>query len=222
MQVYQNNSIVPYDYPDATTKYRMKKKDISFAIKLTLPFLYFADPLFYLGSFIDFRVYLFDETMGFASNLIKGVKNNAYAGSYLAKLDLSYGSTDKENFRSSAGVSLFGVDISTQVSNGGLGEYYNLSPILEMLITCDSDNEALAYSLTKLLKVGVEIVIGYDHVFAQEMKIDFMLIDKPINLTADSDSLNFTNYSLPLQLTAQEEAAVRELIRERINYREPL
>ena len=195
LQTYQNNSIYPYDYPDLTTKYRMKKKEISFSILIKIPMVFdFFDPL-YLKLL---KVYIFDETMGFGSNLITDVSRSdlitGYTGSYLAKLDLSYNSSNSTNFKSVTGENLFEVSVREEKINTNTPPT-NPHYTGYILINCLTDNEELDYSGSKRLKVGIEYMQGIDedpnydkNVYAKEISVDFQLIDLPLELNAVNDA----------------------------------
>lgn len=195
LQTYANNFIVPYDYPDITTKYRMKKKEISFSILIKIPMVFaYYNPL-YLKLL---KVYIFDETMGFGSNLITGVTRAdliaGYTGSCLAKLDLSYNSLDNAHFKNAIGENLFEVSVSEEVINATTP---TANPLYTgyILINCLTDNEALDYSGSKRLKVGIEYMQGVDehpdddgNVYARSIDVSFQLIDNSLELNAINDS----------------------------------
>jgi len=195
LQTYANNFIVPYDYPDITTKYRMKKKEISFSILIKIPMVFaYYNPL-YLKLL---KVYIFDETMGFGSNLITGVSRSdlitGYTGSYLAKLDLTYNSLDKIHFKNAIGENLFEVSVSEEVINATTPP---ANPLYTgyILINCLTDNETLNYSGSKRLKVGIEYMQAVDehpdddgNVYARSIDVSFQLIDNSLELNAINDS----------------------------------
>jgi hypothetical protein len=198
LQTYANNFIVPYDYPDITTKYRMKKKEISFSILIKIP-MFFTFFSYYNPLYLKLlKVYIFDETMGFGSNLITGVTRAdliaGYTGSCLAKLDLSYNSLDNAHFKNAIGENLFEVSVSEEVINATTPP---ANPLYTgyILINCLTDNEALDYSGSKRLKVGIEYMQGVDEhpkddgkVYARSIDVSFQLIDNSLELNAINDS----------------------------------
>ena len=199
LQTYQNNSIYPYDYPDLTTKYRMKKKAISFSIKIKISmFTYYVNPLYlYL-----LRIYIFDETMGMPSNFITNVNRSdlmsGYTGSYLAKLDLTYNSLNKTHFKNAYNQNLFEITYNESVINrDSIVVFGTPAPMYDgyILINCMTDNEQLNYAGNRRLKVGIEYMQGIDehpndddNVYAKEISVDFQLIDLPLELNAVNDA----------------------------------
>lgn len=195
LQTYPNNFIVPYDYSDLTTKYRMKKKEISFSILIKIPMVFaYYNPL----RLKLLKVYIFDETMGFGSNLITDVSRSdlitGYTGSYLAKLDLTYNSLDKIHFKNTIGSNLFEVSVSEEIISATTPP---ANPLYTgyILINCLTDNETLNYSGSKRLKVGIEYMQGVDehpgdddNVYARSIEVSFQLIDNSLELNAINDS----------------------------------
>ena len=145
LQTYDNLAVVPYDYANLNTKYRMKKKAIAFSIKITIP-LSNAQP-FYLSLL---RIYLFDQTMGFASNLIEGISKadleSGYAGQYLAMLNLRYDSSNKDHFTNMLGANLFDVEVLYQTDvESSYFLTYSPARTGTVIINCFTDNESLNY-----------------------------------------------------------------------------
>ena len=88
LQTYANTGIVPYDYPDLNTKYRMKKKAITFRIKFTCNYWTGINP-----HISALRFFIFEDGNGFSSNfsnISQAEAQTGYSGAYLAKLDLSF------------------------------------------------------------------------------------------------------------------------------------
>ena len=162
---------MPYDYPDLNTKYRMKKKAITFRIKFTCNYWTGINP-----HISALRFFIFEDGNGFSSNfsnISQAEAQTGYSGAYLAKLDLSF-TYDNLNsgvyesatayFKNSANLNLFQI---TYVYGGYRNEYNGIdgdgNPVYiqiptsrELYISCDSDNEQLNYSGNRRLRVGVE------------------------------------------------------------------
>ena len=115
LQTYTNTGVVPYDYPDPNTKYRMKKKQIAFSIKFSLSrHLQGIRP-----DISALRFFIFEDTNGFSSNFSQISQSDAqsgYSGAYLAKLDLSFTNINYVNgayepviyhFKNSSNINLF-------------------------------------------------------------------------------------------------------------------
>ena len=205
LQTYSNTGIVPYNYPDVGTKYRMKKKAISFSIKLTT-----TNSSGFFPSISALRIYIFDEN-GFPLNYAAISQTEAqtgYTGAYLAKLDLSFTSdgivdghyeTQSGYFKNSSGTNLFQVSYVY----GGYRSYgvyidgiYTVVPTpaaTELYITCESDSESLNYIGDRRLKVGVEyefyVNAGFDDDDNERGRIglQFMLTDTAYNFNAVND-----------------------------------
>ncbi|HNA22532.1 MAG TPA: hypothetical protein PLN40_14080, partial [Agitococcus sp.] len=200
LQTYDNLAVVPYDYANLNTKYRMKKKAIAFSIKITIPLINIinsnAQP-FYLSLL---RIYLFDQTMGFASNLIEGISKadlaSGYAGQYLAMLNLRYDSSNKDHFTNMLGANLFDVEVLYQTDvESSYFLTYSPARTGTVIINCFTDNETLNYVGNRRLKVGVEYEQAIDEhpnddgdIYAHKLQVDFQLIDLPLELNAASDS----------------------------------
>ena len=219
LQTYDNLAVVPYDYADLNTKYRMKKKAIAFSIKITIPLITrYAQP-FYLSLL---RIYLFDQTMGFASNLIEGLSEaeleSGYAGQYLARLNLRHDSSNKDHFTNMLGANLFEVEVLYQTEEES--SYSNSSYATgTVIINCLTDNESLNYVGNRRLKVGVEYEQAIDEhpnddgdIYARKLQVDFQLIDLPLELNAVSDSpLLLPSVTSPL-FTENQLQTINELI----------
>jgi len=217
LQTYLNTGIVPYDYADPNTKYRMKKKAIAFKIKLTTSSNDGFSP-----SVSALRIYIFDET-GFPSNyatISQSQAQTGYTGAYLAKLDLSFTSANTYNdgslpshiptnfdnayyeqsadFKNSLGVSLFSASYiydghyepGTLIDIYGDHINYPIANTSELYITCVTDNEMLNYSGNRRLKVGFE----YEYYLNQDglnvgasIGLQFMLIDNALSFNATND-----------------------------------
>ena len=217
LQTYLNTGIVPYDYADPNTKYRMKKKAIAFKIKLTTSSNDGFSP-----SVSALRIYIFDET-GFPSNyatISQSQAQTGYTGAYLAKLDLSFTSANTYNdgslpsyiptnfdnayseqsadFKNSLGVSLFSAsyiydgyyESGTLIDIYGDPINYPIANTSELYITCVTDNEILNYSGNRRLKVGFE----YEYYLNQDgqnvgasIGLQFMLIDNALSFNAIND-----------------------------------
>ena len=198
LQTYSNTGIVPYDYPDSATKYRMKKKAIAFSAKLTTTY-----PTGFNPDISALRIYIFDDN-GFPLNYATISQTDAqtgYTGAYLAKLDLSFTSdgvvgnryeTQTAYFKNSSGTNLF------QVSYVYGGYTRSTVTVLtpnrkELYITCDSDSEALEYLGTRRLKMGVEYELyvnaggGDDDNEGGRIGLQFMLTDTAYNFNAVND-----------------------------------
>jgi hypothetical protein len=184
LQTYSNTGIVPYDYPDSATKYRMKKKAIAFSAKLTTTY-----PTGFNPDISALRIYIFDDN-GFPLNYATISQTDAqtgYTGAYLAKLDLSFTSdsvvTQTAYFKNSSGANLFEVSY-----------VYGGYKSKELYITCESDSEALEYLGTRRLKMGVEYELyvnaggGDDDDQSATIGLQFMLTDTAYNFNAVSDS----------------------------------
>lgn len=211
LQTYANTGVVPYDYPDPNTKYRMKKKQIAFRIKFGLY------PFGGINPHISaLRFFIFEDTNGFSSNfsqISQGDAQSGYSGAYLAKLDLSFTDLNLSGdvylpqtayFKNSSNVNLFEVSYHY----GGFANQYNGldengNPIYtqipnqsELYIFCDSDNEKLNYSGNRRLKVGVEYElyvnasIDDDDNIDSQVYLQFILEDKPLELNAINDSFD--------------------------------
>ena len=198
LQTYSNTGIVPYDYPDSATKYRMKKKAIAFSAKLTTTY-----PSGFNPDISALRIYIFDDN-GFPLNYATISQTDAqtgYTGAYLAKLDLSFTSdgvvgdrykTQTAYFKNSSGTNLF------QVSYVYGGYTRSIVTVLtpnrkELYITCDSDSEALEYLGTRRLKMGVEYELYVnaggddDDNEGGRIGLQFMLTDTAYNFNAVND-----------------------------------
>jgi hypothetical protein len=198
LQTYSNTGIVPYDYPDSATKYRMKKKAIAFSAKLTTTY-----PTGFNPDISALRIYIFDDN-GFPLNYATISQTDAqtgYTGAYLAKLDLSFTSdgvvgdryeTQTAYFKNSSGTNLF------KVSYVYGGYTRSIVTVLtpnrkELYITCDSDSEALEYLGTRRLKMGVEYELyvnaggGDDDNEGGRIGLQFMLTDTAYNFNAVND-----------------------------------
>jgi hypothetical protein len=192
-------SIVPFDWPDSSTKYRLKNKAVSFNLMLSgasrATILRIAKQLFQS----QLRIYILDATDGFPLNLTHISQTEVYAGytgNYLAMLDLSntgQGETTK-SFKKMDGSTAFNVDVIVEedrsVTTGGItstayGE--------KVLIACESDNEYLNYSGSKRLKIGIEYGLipaaDPDSDLYGQVKVDFQLVDKPLAINAISSPL---------------------------------
>ena len=198
LQTYLNTGIVPYDYPDSSTKYRMKKKAIAFSAKLTTT----TTPLGFYPHISVLRIYIFDDN-GFPLNyttISQSEAQTGYAGVYLAKLDLSFTSdgvvgnkyeTQTAYFKNSSGTNLFQVSYiyggytSTNVIVGGIKTSYANSK--ELYITCESDNEALSYLGSRRLKMGVEYELFSNYDVIGIINLQFMLIDNALSFNAIND-----------------------------------
>ena len=211
LQTYTNTGVVPYDYPNPNTKYRMKKKQIAFRIKFSLSALDGIRP-----DISALRFFIFEDTNGFPSNfsqISQGDAQSGYSGAYLAKLDLSFTDSNLNSggygsatayFKNSANLNLFQI---TYIY-GGFANIYNgvdanQKPIYkqmpnqsELYIICNSDNEQLNYSGNRRLKVGVEYefyvnaLAKYDDKFDSVVYLQFILEDKSLELNAINDSFS--------------------------------
>ena len=211
LQTYTNTGVVPYDYPDPNTKYRMKKKQIAFSIKFGLDKFYGIRP-----SISALRFFIFEDTNGFSSNfsqISQGDAQSGYSGAYLAKLDLSFTNTNYVNgayepviyhFKNSSNINLFNASCvyggtrTIQVyDNATAGLIDKTVPSgAELFITCESDNEQLNYSGNRRLKVGVEYELYVNASIDDDNNVDntvylqFILEDKPLELNAINDSFD--------------------------------
>ena len=219
MQSYTNYDVVPYNYADSNTKYRMKKKRIAFSIKITIPMM-FHSPFHQMLL----KVYIFDETMGFGANLITGVHRNdlmaGFSGPYLAKLDLTYDSPNQTHFTNSANQNLFAAVVTSTVEStaigSGLGGAVYFHNTGHLVIDCVTDNETLDYSWFKRLKVGMEYMQGYDvhpddddDIESSAITLAFQLVDLPLELTAQSESPLALPDTTPPMFTQQQIDALR-------------
>jgi hypothetical protein len=214
LQTYPNTSIVPYDYQDLNTKYRMKKKRISFSIKINQVTNDFYSG--FLPNFSVLRIYIFEEDNGFPSNfenISQSDAQNGYLGDYLAKLDLSFTSSNlvggvfqknTAHFKNNLGVNLFEVSyfyggyiyINTYNSNTNTATAIKQPTPNELYITCTSDNEFLNYTGSRRLKVGFEYECFVnassddDDNLDATVKLQFILEDNPLELNAINDSFD--------------------------------
>ena len=211
LQTYTNTGVVPYDYPDLTTKYRMKKKQIAFRIKFSL-----SESGGINSNISALRFFIFEDTNGFPSNfsqISQGDAQSGYSGAYLAKLDLSFtGSNLSGNvyapatayFKNSANLNLFQITyiyggfINQQAGVDSYGKpiYTQIPNQSELYIICNSDNEQLNYSGNRRLKVGVEYELYVnaphddDDNFDSVVYLQFILEDKSLELNAINDSFS--------------------------------
>lgn len=211
LQTYPNNGVVPFDYADSTSKYRMKKKAISFKIKLSINSVDTGQNI--IPHISALRFFIFDSSVnGFSNNfdnISQSEAQTGYAGAYLAKLDLSFTNTGLNSgifypsiaqFKNSSNVVLFevfciysGTTIISGVDRYG-NPTSNVVPNAQHLtIICQTDNETLNYSGNRRLKVGVEYEayvnagIDDDDDVDGSLKLQFMLEDKSLELTSIED-----------------------------------
>jgi len=209
LQTYLNYGIVPYNYANSNTKYRMKKKAIAFSIKVKINSNDIPGFFTYVSAL---RLYIFEDNNGFPlnfQNISQGDAQTGYTGAYLAKLDLSFTATSTPtreyflqyaDFKNSANINIFPVsyiyagykDFNTFDRKG--------QPIVvrqnianELYINCTSDNEALNYVGNRRLKVGFEYEY-YVNASADDdnncngvVTLQFMLRDNPLELNATND-----------------------------------
>ncbi len=204
-QGYANEGIVPFDFADPNTKYRMKKKAISFRILLSgFNSVYgIALPVSRLN------VYIMDSTDGFPQQLVPVTQSETaagFSGNYLAKGDLSF-FPDTEGtvqFKNMLGQNIFTASVfvepdRTVTTQGGSGPttiFTTFTSIVRgdsVLLVCETDNEALGYSGVRRLKAGIEYNLwpfvgdSEDHDRFGDVRLDFQLIDKPLEFNAVSD-----------------------------------
>ena len=220
LQTYLNNYVVPFDYPDLNTKYRMKKKEISFSIKFSLSDSFREIEIQPLYSIL--RFYIFDDTQSFDFNFEQVSPSqiiSGYAGNYLAKLDLSFtgynlqGGEDIYNqsdyyyaianskFKNYLGQDVFDVEyvysgdvpvVYTDINNDEIATIRNYAR--EITINCNTDNEALNYIGSRRLRVGVEYlrdVGNFNGSISAVTSLQFMLIDKPKIIDAENDKFDW-------------------------------
>jgi len=212
LQTYLNYGIVPYDYANSNTKYRMKKKAIAFSIKVKINSSDIAGFFTYVSAL---RLYIFEDNNGFPLNFQNISQSDAqvgYSGAYLAKLDLSFGNTTTTTtstgdyylqsgiFKDSSNNNLFPVSYIY----GGTREINTYDrygkPITiqsnvadELYINCESDYEALNYVGNRRLKVGFEYEYFVnanaddDSNYRGFVTLQFMLRDNPLELNATND-----------------------------------
>lgn len=136
------SSIVPYDTSDSSTKYRCKKKAISFSIMVTAPGAG-AVSTDYSGSYMD--VYIMNDDQSFssaaynASTVTTGIPTR-----YLAKIPV----TSHADGSVQAVQNMTGADVNTFVAEVSFGGG-------KTLITVTDDGESLNYVDGTRLKVGV-------------------------------------------------------------------
>lgn len=211
LQTYPNNGVVPFDYADSTSKYRMKKKAISFQIKLSINSVNTGNSI--IPHISALRFFIFDSGVnGFSNNFDKISQSEAqtgYAGAYLAKLDLSFTTTGLNSgifypsiaqFKNSSNVVLFEVFCiysGTKIISGFNRDGNRTSDVVpnaqHLTIICQTDNETLNYSGNRRLKVGVEyeayVNAGTDDDDNVDgsLKLQFMLEDKSLELSSIED-----------------------------------
>lgn len=182
-QTTEYTDIVPYDYPDSSTKYRFKKKAISFKLKIG------GFGLFFIYS--TFRIYIFDAANGFPLNTEEVSAGDAiagYSGQYLAKIDfsgliLANGSYD---FKRQSGEIAFSVDVVTEREFTNKYDEYD-KYASSFIISCDTDNEMLEYTGGRRIKIGIEY--RRTSVISGMLNLDFQMIDKAVHYDASNDPI---------------------------------
>lgn len=178
-QFARYTSIVPYNTSDSSTKYRCKKKAISFSIRVTAPGAG-AVSTAYSGSYMD--VYIMNDDQSFssaaynASTVTTGIPTR-----YLAKIPV----TSHAGGSVQAVQNMTGADVNTFVANVSFSGN-------NALITVTDDGESLNYVDGTRLKVGVvykhfyqaggsDDTTEYGHI-AVDFQIDTLLqLDVPNN-----------------------------------------
>jgi hypothetical protein len=184
-------SIVPYDWPDANTRYRSKTKAIGFSIKVTC---FGAGFSYSVGS--QMVVYIFDDSQSLPSLAYNhSPPTHGIPANYLAKIDLTglafvdyFEPSTVTATQKSGGVEspVFNVDV-LQNYNGGDNEYKSA------LITCDNDQEFLNYINNRRLRVAVVFRRFTNKVSISTITVDFQL--------HSASSIDTPNNDLPITLT---------------------
>jgi hypothetical protein len=199
-------SIVPYDWPDANTRYRSKTKAIGFSIKVTG---FGAGFSYSVGS--QMVVYIFDDSQSLpALAYNNNSPTHGIPANYLAKIDLTslvfvdyFEPSTVTSTQKSGGVEspVFNVDV-LQNYNGGENEYTSA------LITCDNDQEFLNYTGSRRLRVAVVFRRFTDKVSISTITVDFQLHSASSIDVPDNDlpiTLTFTPRTNPFESGEQRE-----------------
>ncbi len=182
-------SIVPYDWPDANTRYRSKTKAIGFSIKVTgfdVGFSYIS------GS--QMVVYIFDDSQSLPSLAYNhSSPTHGIPANYLAKIDLTslvfvgyFEPSTVTATQKSGGVEspVFNVD----VIQNGYDESYSSA-----LITCNNELGFLNYSGNRRLRVAVVFRRFTDKVSISTITVDFQL--------HSASTIDIPDNDLPITLT---------------------
>ena len=146
---------------------------------------------------------------GFPQQLVPVTQSETaagFSGNYLAKGDLSF-FPDTEGtvqFKNMLGQNIFTASVfvepdRTVTTQGGSDPttiFTTFTSIVRgdsVLLVCETDNEALGYSGVRRLKAGIEYNLwpfvgdSEDHDRFGDVRLDFQLIDKPLEFNAVSD-----------------------------------
>ncbi len=167
------NGVACYDYADSTTKYRAKKKEIGFNIyyKSTLAAL-IGKPFY--GALM--WVYIYDSALSTPSNYYNNTDPTyGIPTGYLAKIALHDVNISEEfqtvQAKNSSGTVIFSVEVKVGIDwgiSGSLIDDGDLSDssfgrkFAEILINCETDNEALGYIGNRKLKSCI-VFKQFDH-----------------------------------------------------------
>jgi hypothetical protein len=226
-QTGEYSAIKPYDYRSDATRYRCSKDRIGFSILINAPT--FGNPVgnSFGNAYMD--VYIFSESQSLPSNNYND--NSATSGipsQYLLKMQLN---------TASGGV-------VTAYKNTGSGDVAALDVEMQSniqtnpnqtLLVCGDDLGVLGYKENRKLKVAVVFKSFYqaggsdDNTDTGKIIVSFQIVSipssdftTPINDPSLAITATATTATTFLSLTSIEESALRAIIRERINYREPL
>lgn len=220
-QTPKYNSIKPYDYSDASTKYRARKKNIGFSIKITGPG---AGVVGYNSDCTYLDVYIFDETQSLPIPAYNHPDpTHGIPSRYLAKIpvstlleNVSLGPQTITALQNMAGsdVPIFDVDVSgAGFTVTGSGFNQRFSGGSELVISCADDEEWLGYSGNRRLKVAIVYKVDYaeggsgDDTFYGSLTVDFQIdAITPYSYDASNDAaltISSTTLTSPLLTTEQ-------------------
>ncbi|MDO8415485.1 MAG: hypothetical protein Q7S87_04670 [Agitococcus sp.] len=226
-QTGEYSSIRPYDYRSDATRYRASKDHIGFSILINVPTE--GNPVGneYGNAYMD--VYIFSESQSLPSNNYND--NSVTSGipsQYLLKMQLNTASDG----------------VVTAYKNTGTGDVAAVEVELQSnvetnpnqtLIVCGDDLGVLGYKENRKLKVAVVFKAFYqaggsdDDTLSGQITVSFQMVSvpssdftTPINDQTLAITATANKATTFLSLTYAEETALRAIIKERINYREPL
>ena len=226
-QTGEYSAIKPYDYRSDATRYRCSKDRIGFSILINAPT--FGNPVgnSFGNAYMD--VYIFSESQSLPSNNYN--HNWATSGipsQYLLKMQL--------NTASGGVVTAYKNTGSGDVAALDVGMQSNIQTNPnQTLLVCGDDLGVLGYKENRTLKVAVVFKSFYqaggsdDNTDTGKIIVSFQIVSipssdftTPINDPTLAITATANNATTFLSLTYAEETSLRAIIRERINYREPL
>ena len=142
--------VVPYDYSDATTRYRSKTKEIALRIKVACTYAGKTLQAFYGRSYMDMYILNQDQSLTSSEYNASGT-TSGIPSTYLAKMNLTTCGGEATAYKNtgSGDISAFTAIVEALSTN-------------ELLITIESDNEALNYSAGQSLRFAVVYKAFYE------------------------------------------------------------